>query len=176
MEHLKYPIGRLIIPEEITAQLIVKGTLDIATFPERLSAEVLDLSDEQLDTPYRPEGWTIRQVVHHCSDSHMNSIIRFKLALTEDKPTIRPYYEERWAELADSKSLDIAPALELLRGVHLRLSVLLHSLTETELKRTFIHPEHNQEFTLKESILNYAWHSNHHLAHITSLKKREGWR
>ncbi len=175
MEKLKYPIGRFVKPEQITADHITQGIEDIASFPERLHKEVAHLSEEQLDTPYRPEGWTIRQVVHHCADSHINSIMRFKLALTEDKPTIRPYHEERWAELADSKTLDIAPSLELLNGLHTRWVVLLNSLTNNDLERTFIHPDNNQEWTVKENILNYAWHCNHHLAHITSLKARLSW-
>ncbi len=176
MENLKYPIGRLVIPETVNSDLIRQGIEDIASFPERLRRTVHNLSDEQLNTPYRPEGWTIRQVVHHCADSHMNSIIRFKLALTEDTPTIRPYYEDRWAELADSKTLDIEPSLRLLDGVHKRLDILLNSLVEDDMEKSFIHPEYNRSYTLAQNILNYGWHCNHHLAHITCLKEKMGWK
>ncbi len=175
MDNLKYPIGKFQKPDTLTKDIVNKFIDDIEIFPKRLKREVENLSNEQLDTPYRPDGWTIRQVVNHCADSHMNSLIRFKLALTEDKPTIKPYYEERWAELADSKNMPIEPALKMLEGIHERWTVLLRSLTETELSRIFIHPEHGKEFRLDENIGVYAWHCNHHLAHITTLKTNKGW-
>ena len=112
LEHLKYPIGKFEKPTVITKDILKKWISDISTFPKRLLREVINLTDEQLDTPYRPNGWTIRQVIHHCADSHMNSLTRLKLALTEDQPTIKPYFEERWAELADSKNLPIEPSLK----------------------------------------------------------------
>ncbi|RZJ66891.1 MAG: putative metal-dependent hydrolase [Flavobacterium sp.] len=174
MEKLRYPIGKFEKPTGITSDLIEKAIAEIENFPLKLRLETQDLSDDQLDTPYRPEGWTVRQVVHHCADSHMNAITRFKLALTEDKPTIKPYEEALWAELADSK-LPISPALQMLDGIHGRLSVLLKSLSETDLRRTFIHPEHGREIPIEQLIFTYAWHGNHHLAHITSLKKRMRW-
>ena len=146
----------------------------ISTFPARLHKEVIGLKNEQLDTAYRPDGWTIRQVIHHCADSHMNSFIRFKLALTEDNPTIKPYWEDRWGELVDSK-MAIEFSLHILDGLHTRWTALLDSLTEAELKREFKHPEHSTPFKIDEYIGMYAWHSNHHLAHITELKKRKGW-
>ena len=176
MDNLKYPIGKFQKPETLTKEILDHFINDIESFPERLKTEVEHLSDEQLDTPYRPEGWTIRQVVNHCADSHMNSLTRFKLALTEENPTIKPYYEERWAELADSKNMPIASALKMLEGLHERWIVLLRSLTEKELNRKFIHPEHGKEFRLDENIGVYAWHCNHHLAHITTLKKNKGWK
>src|SRR4051812_11876203 len=114
MDSLKYPIGKFIKPDPLTSEIISTYINDIYTFPDRLRKEVENLSDEQLDTEYRPNGWTIRQVVNHCADSHMNSLVRFKLALTEDKPIIKPYFEERWAELADSKSIPVEPALRML--------------------------------------------------------------
>ncbi len=175
LEQLRYPIGRFHAPATIDNTLISKLVTEIESFPKRLKAEVANLSEAQLDTPYRPNGWTIRQVVHHCADSHMNSFIRFKLALTEVKPTIKPYYEERWAELADSKTLAIEPSLVLLEGLHQRWATLLKSLKSDDLARTFVHPEHGKEFRLDVTISNYAWHGNHHLAHITELKKRKGW-
>lgn len=176
VQQLRFPIGEYQKPEFLTKEIIQSYISDIENFPARLRKEVIHLTDEQLDTPYRPEGWTIRQVVNHCSDSHMNSLTRFKLALTEDKPTIKPYYEERWAELADSKTMPIEPALSMLDGIHIRWTVLLKSLTESEMKRGFIHPEHGREFRLDENIGVYAWHCNHHLAHITTLKKSKNWK
>ncbi|MFZ9846607.1 MAG: YfiT family bacillithiol transferase, partial [Flavobacteriales bacterium] len=127
-------------------------------------------------TPYREMGWTIRQVVHHCADSHMNSLTRFKLTLTEDKPVVKPYWEDRWAELVDSKSMPISPSVQMLEGIHARWTVLLNSLSEQDLVKSFIHPEHGKEFRVDENIGVYAWHCNHHLAHITELKKRKNWK
>lgn len=176
LEALKFPIGKYIKPNTLTANITQAYISEIESFPKRLRAEVSHLKEEQLDTPYRPEGWTIRQVVHHCADSHMNSLIRFKLALTEEAPTIKPYYEERWAALADSKTMPIAPSLELLEGLHQRWTVLLKNLNETDLAKTFIHPEHGKSFRIDENIGVYAWHGNHHLAHITSLKSRMHWK
>lgn len=175
LNQLKFPIGKFEKPPVLTDLLRESFITDIETFPARLRKEVASLNDSQLDTPYRPDGWTIRQVVHHCADSHMNSIIRFKLALTEDKPTIKPYFEDRWAELADTKNLSIEPSLLLLEGLHTRWTKLLRSLSLEDLKRSFIHPEHGREIVLEENLGIYAWHCNHHLAHVTSLKKRMGW-
>jgi hypothetical protein len=176
LEEMKYPIGRFKMPSLAKPETLDKYIADIESFPNRLKAEVEILADEQLDTPYRPDGWTIRQVVNHCADSHMNGLARLKLALTEDKPTIKPYFENRWAELADSKTMPIEAALLMLDGLHKRWAILLRSLTENDLKRIYIHPEHGKEFRLEESIGLYAWHCNHHLAHITELKKRMSWR
>jgi hypothetical protein len=175
LDTLKFPIGKFNKPVVILEENITHWIEQIETFPQRLKAEVKDLSKEQLDTVYRPDGWTIRQVVHHCADSHMNSYTRFKLALTEDKPIIKPYYEERWAELADARSGPIDFSLQLLEGLHARWTIVLKSLTKEDLKRSFIHPEHGKELFLSENIGVYAWHCNHHLAHITELKKRNGW-
>jgi hypothetical protein len=175
LEKLKFPIGHFVKPAELTKKLRETFIHDIEGFPDRLEKEVASLNEEQLDTEYRPKGWTIRQVVHHCSDSHMNSLTRFKLTLTEDKPTIKPYWEDRWAELADSKTMPVAPALQMLKGLHARWTVLLKSVKEEEWQRSFIHPEHGKEITLGENIGIYAWHCNHHLAHITQLKARKNW-
>lgn len=175
MNPLSYPIGVYKKRLPITADRIAKDIADIDAFPRRIRQAVSNMNDAQLDTPYRPDGWTVRQVVHHCSDSHMNALIRFKLALTEDQPTIRPYFEERWAELADSKSMDIEPALTLLDGLHARWTCLLRSLSAEDLARKYVHPEYGQVYALEELIGQYAWHCNHHLAHVTELMKREGW-
>ena len=176
LDNLRFPIGHFTKPEKYTKAVLEQYIQTIADFPSKLKQEVAHLSNEQLETPYRPEGWTIRQVVHHCADSHMNSFIRFKLALTEDKPTIKPYFEDRWAELPDSKNMPIASSLQLLEGLHFRWTVLLKSLSDENLERKFIHPEHGNEIALKENIGVYAWHCEHHLAHITELKKRKGWK
>ena len=175
LEKLRFPIGPFEKPADLNPEILASYIQDIESFPERLRMEVEGLSEEQLNTPYRPQGWTIRQVVHHCGDSHMNSLTRFKLALTEDSPTIRPYFEDRWAELADSRTMPIGPSLQFLAGLHARWVVLLKSLTGKDLQRKFIHPEHGREFRLDETIGMYAWHCNHHFAHITELKKRMCW-
>ncbi len=175
LEQLKYPIGRFTKPEAFTPEFLEKAIATIESFPEKLKKETQNLSEEQLDTPYRENGWTIKQVVHHCADSHINSIIRFKLALTEDKPTIRPYFEDRFAELTDSKNFPIEASLQMLEGTHKRWVALLKSLSEEDLQKTFIHPEHNREFSLELNIAIYAWHCEHHLAHITVLKNKKGW-
>lgn len=175
IEKLKFPIGKFETPILIHSVELGQYINDIETFPIRLKKEVNQLSDIQLDTPYRPNGWTIRQVVHHCADSHINSFVRFKLALTEKEPTIKPYFEERWAELSDSKTMSIEPSLMMLDGLHKRWVVLLKSLTDSDLEKSFVHPEHGKAFKLKVSIANYAWHCNHHLAHITVLKSLKGW-
>lgn len=175
LDKLRFPIGKYEKPAIITKELIHNYISEIAGFPEKLRKEVAHLNDEQLDTQYRPGGWTIRQVIHHCADSHINAFTRFKLALTEENPLIKPYYEDRWAELSDSRQLDIHPALLMLEGLHQRWIHLLNSLTEQDLERGFIHPEHGNQVLLKENAGIYAWHGAHHLAHITELKKRRNW-
>jgi hypothetical protein len=174
LEKLRFPIGHFEKPALYTKEIVSGYIAIIAAFPEKLKAAVSDLDEEQLDTPYRDGGWTIRQVVHHCADSHMNSLIRFKLALTEETPIIKPYFENLWANLADSQ-MAIEPSLQILEGLHQRWGFLLNSLTEEELEKSFIHPEHGKIFQLKEVIGAYAWHCDHHLAHITELKKRKEW-
>lgn len=175
LEKLKYPIGPFSKPENITSQLLEDAIATIAAFPKKLREETEHLNNGQLETPYRPGGWTIRQVVHHCADSHMNCYIRIKWALTEDEPTIKYYLEDRWANGADNTKMPIAPTLQLLDGLHFRLSFIMENLSKTELERTYIHPEHNKVFDLKELICQYAWHCNHHLAHITTLKNSKKW-
>lgn len=175
VEQLKYPIGKFEKPTTITKDILKKWISDISLFPTRLKNEVKHLTNEQLDTQYRSDGWTIRQVVHHCADSHMNSLTRLKLALTEDQPTIKLYFEELWAELLDTKNMPIEPSLQMIEGIHGRWTVLLNNLTEEQYGRIFIHPEHGETFRVDENIGFYAWHCNHHLAHITETKKRNNW-
>ena len=175
MEDLKYPIGQFKKPDIINDSHLKNYISIIALFPGKLKAEVEHLSEEQLDTPYRPDGWTVRQLVNHCADSHVNAFIRHKLALTENTPTICPYPEALWAELADAK-VPIESALITLKGIHERWVIVLKSLSEKQWQRGFIHPEKGRELSLRESTGSYAWHCEHHLAHITSLKKRRGWK
>jgi len=172
---LRYPIGKLQRVASVNDGQR-KAMIDaIADTPAKLKAAVAGLNEQQLDTPYRPGGWTVRQVVHHLPDSHLNAFIRFKLALTEDKPTIKPYDEARWAELADAKA-PIEPSLVLLDSLHKRWLVLLNSLGPADWQRSMVHPEHPAPMTLDDVLQIYAWHGRHHVAHITSLRERNGWR
>jgi hypothetical protein len=175
LEKLKYPIGKFEKPEAITPQIIKDCIAEIAAFPKRLMAQVCGLTQDQLETPYRPGGWTIRQVIHHCADSHMNCLIRFKWSLTEENPTIKFYYEDRWAEGDDNRNMPIEPTLLFLEGLHFRLAYLMNGLSDSELHRTYVHPEHGKVFELREVICLYAWHCNHHLAHITTIKAVKNW-
>jgi DinB superfamily len=175
LEKSSYPIGKFIALDHYSNEYLLEKIDEIATFPERLKSEVLLLTDEQLDTPYRKDGWTIRQVIHHCADSHMNCYIRIKWALTEENPIIKYYHEDRWSELHDNLTMPIQSSLLLLESLHFRLAYLMKSLSEDDLKKSFIHPEHSKEFQIKEIIGTYAWHGNHHLAHITELKRRKSW-
>ncbi|MFN0049535.1 MAG: YfiT family bacillithiol transferase [Cytophagales bacterium] len=170
VEHLKFPIGKFAKPAQFTKNVLESCISTIENFPLKLKKVVEDYTELQLDTPYRPEGWTVRQVIHHCADSHINSFARFKFALTEEKPTIKPYFEDRWAELPDAKTMPIEPSLDLLHGLHARWAILLKSLNDSELKRCFIHPEHGREIDLTEYICFYAWHCEHHLAHVLLVK------
>ena len=174
MTDLRYPIGKFHFEGPLTESQKRASLDDIARAPANLRAAVKGLSDVQLDTAYRPGGWTVRQVVHHVPDSHLNSYVRFKLALTEDEPTIKPYAEDRWAELADTKSTPIEVSLTLLESLHDRWVRLLRSLTPEEWKRTFRHPELGA-MTLEKTLALYAWHGRHHVTHITSLREREQW-
>ncbi len=174
MTDLRYPIGKFHFDGPLSEEQ--KKTLlnEIAGAPANVRAAVRGLSEAQFETPYRPGGWTVRQVVHHVPDSHLNSYVRFKLALTEEEPTIKPYAEDRWAELADTKSTPIEVSLTLLDSLHDRWVRLLGSLTPEQWKRTFRHPDLGS-MTLEKTLALYAWHGRHHVAHITALRQREGW-
>ena len=172
-EDLRFPIGKFDSNFEVTDELRQKYINTISDLHENLYEAVKNLWDVQLDTPYRPEGWTVRQVVHHIADSHLNSYCRFKLALTEDVPTIRPYYEDRWAELEDSK-MPIDVSMKIIEGIHSRWTSLLNSMSDEDFKRKLNHPE-SGEWTLDKFLGLYDWHSRHHLAHITTLAERENW-
>jgi hypothetical protein len=174
-DNLRYPIGPYEPPTVFTDEILSRWIAILDDFPARLTQETAHLTDEQLDTRYRPKGWSIRQVVHHCADSHFNSFVRFKLALTEEKPVIKPYFEDRWAELVDGESTPIEPSLKIIEGLHERWVNLLKSLGDVDWHKTFVHPEHGREIPLNENLGLYAWHCNHHLAHITTLKESKGW-
>jgi uncharacterized damage-inducible protein DinB len=174
MTDLRYPIGKFSYAGRLTEDQKRAFLDDIAHTPKNLRAAVQGLSEAQLDTPYRPGGWTVRQVVHHVPDSHLNSYVRFKLALTEDEPIIKPYAEDRWAELADTKGTPVEVSLTLLDSLHDRWVRLLQSLTPEEWKRTFRHPDLGA-MTLEKTLALYAWHGRHHVAHITTLRERSGW-
>ena len=170
----RYPIGKFDRNINVTKEMRSDFMNIIDTLPSQLRMEVENLSEQQLDTPYRFGGWTIRQVVHHIPDSHINSYVRFKLTLTENNPTIKTYEEHLWAELKDSLETPINISLTLLEALHSRWVILLRSLTDEQFKKTFQHPEWGN-ITLSKTLALYAWHSKHHLAHITELKKKMGW-
>ncbi len=171
---LRYPVGQFEFTEPLTAEKRDVLITEIEETPARLRAAVSGLTDEQLDTPYRPDGWTVRQVVHHLPDSHVNSYMRFKLALTEEEPMIRTYHEERWAELSEARSAPIDVSLDLLDALHRRWVMFLRMLTAEDLTRSFKHPEWGL-VSIDKAIGMYAWHGRHHVAHITSLRDRMNW-
>jgi len=168
---LRYPVGKFKFPETVSVDDRNRFLDEIASTPTHLKAAVAGLSAAHLDTPYRPGGWTVRQLVHHVPESHMNSYIRYKLALTEDEPTIKPYYEDRWAELSDARTCPIEPSLALLESLHQRWITLLRGLSEADWKRTFRHPDMGL-VRLDQNAALYAWHGRHHVAHITGLRER----
>jgi hypothetical protein len=174
MADLRYPVGRFDMTIQPSEADRAQAIEDIAAAPARLRTAVAGLTDAQLDTPYRPGGWTVRQVVHHLPDSHVNAYIRFRFALTEEFPTIKAYDENRWAELPDARSAPVELSLDLLESVHRRLLVLLRSLDAAALARTLAHPEIGV-VPIERNICLYGWHSRHHIAHITSLRERQGW-
>lgn len=173
---LRYPIGKFSRPKDaLTADQRNKFIDEIADAPARLASAIRGLSPAQLDTPYRPGGWTVRQVIHHLPDSHMNSYVRFKLALTEDEPVIKPYEENLWAQLDDSRDTPVEVSLALLENLHKRWVILLRSFAPADWPRKFRHPELGPT-TLEQALALYAWHGRHHVAHITALRERNAWR
>jgi uncharacterized damage-inducible protein DinB len=170
----RYPVGKYEEPAKVTPELRARAIQEIAATPEKLLAAVKGLNDAQLDTPYREGGWTVRQVVHHVADSHMNSYVRFRLALTETEPTIKPYEESAWAKLEDAAHSPIEVSLRLLEPLHERWVRLLRSLKPEDFARTFRHPEHGAR-TIDWMLFLYEWHGKHHTAHITELRKQKGW-
>jgi uncharacterized damage-inducible protein DinB len=171
---LSYPIGKFQRPQEVTPQMRGEFIAQIAAAPEALRNAVEGLSEDQLDTPYRPEGWTVRQVIHHVADSHMHSNIRMRFALTSAEPTIMPYPEAVWAELPDARNAPVDASLLLLENLHHRWVALLKSMSSADFGRTFRHPELGV-VRLDTNLALYAWHGRHHTAHITRLRDRMGW-
>ena len=171
IEVLKYPVGKYEAPSEINDEIFDEWIETLASLPEKLKKLVKNLSYDELELPYRPGGWTIKQVVHHLADSHLNSFIRFKWILTEEKPTIKTYIQDEWAKTLDASNEEIMHSTEILEGLHARLVILLKSLRPDQKKRTFIHPEYAKELSLEWMVGLYAWHSRHHLAHIKQAIK-----
>jgi len=168
LQQLKYPIGQFIMPEIFDEKQAKIWISEIENLPGQIKKATENLSNEELNQTYRPEGWTLRQVVHHIPDSHMNAYIRFKQAMTEDIPTIRPYYEERWAETEEARDGDIEMSVALLTGLHQRWVAFLKTLKIQDYQRKYIHPAQGKELTLAIMLGTYAWHGKHHLAHITN--------
>ena len=171
---LRYPIGQFKFEGQPTDEQLRQFISDIEQAPSRLRAAVDGLSEQQLETPYRPGGWTVRQVAHHLPESHMNGYVRMKLALTEDNPTIKPYDEARWAETPDIRGTPVAVSLALLEALHQRWVTLLKALSPADFARNFTHPE-TGPWTIGRYVASYAWHGKHHVAHITRLRERMGW-
>jgi uncharacterized damage-inducible protein DinB len=170
----RYPIGKYELPADVTPAKRAEAIREIASAPEKIRAAVHGLNEKQLNTPYRDGGWTVRQVVHHVADSHMNAYVRWRLALTESEPIIKPYEESAWAKLEDAAHAPVEVSLRLLEPLHERWVSLLHSIKEREFARTLRHPDHGL-LTLDWMLFLYAWHGKHHTAHITELRKQKGW-
>lgn len=175
LEELRYPIGKFEVPSAISEEQISKWIAILEHYPNKLELLVNELSTSQLESPYRPGGWTVRQVIHHVADSHHHSYIRFKWALTEETPVIKPYLEKEWAELFDTRTAPIELSLNHLSAVHAKLVYLLKGLSSSDLKCSFIHPESAESTTIEENIGRYVWHGNHHYMHIKNLLLRENW-
>jgi uncharacterized damage-inducible protein DinB len=174
MEKLRYPIGKFNFDVDVTPEKRRAWIRHVESLPRELRRAVSGLSPEQLDTPYREGGWTVRQLAHHLADSHMNAFIRWKLALTESSPTIKPYDQDEWVTTADVTDADVEPSLTLVEGLHARWTKLLSSLSPSDFAREFNHPESGVT-TLDRQLQLYAWHGRHHVAHIDSLRQRKGW-
>lgn len=175
IEKLKFPIGSLDTNPEQSEANRTKWKATIAALPQKLRAAVEYLNEEQLNTPYRPDGWTVRQVVHHVADSHMNAYIRFHWAMTEDEPIIKAYDQDGWAHMSDGLTAPLEPSLMIVDGIHLRLSYLLDRMTDEDFDKMLVHPDWKEPLSLGFMLSMYAWHSEHHLAHITHLAKRMSW-
>lgn len=175
MTDLRYPIGKYAPLADVDDAQRRAWIGDIAATPAALRAAVTGLSDEQLDTPYRPGGWTVRQLVHHVPDSHVNAYVRFKLALTEDEPIVKPYMEDRWAELPDSTATPTEVSLGFLEMLHARWVTLLRAMSPEDFRRGYRHPEYGRVVPLSEVLGLYSWHGRHHVAHVTALRERNGW-
>ncbi len=169
MQNLRYPVGKFEYPSGFSQSDLEGWIQGISTFPMDFSEVALSLTPAQLSSPYRPGGWTGRQVIHHVSDSHLQAYSRFKLVLTEERPTIKPYFEDRWAELADTKDTPIAVSIDLLKALHQRWTILMRSMSRKDFDKSYIHPDYGKEYTLGAVCKLYDWHGRHHLAHLQLL-------
>jgi hypothetical protein len=172
---LRFPVGKFVRPESLSPEQRKAAIRTIAELPAKLRAALKGLNEKQLATPYRPDGWTVTQVVHHISDSHMNALTRLKLGLTEEVPTIKPYDEAKWAELEDGRSTLVSESLAMIDGLHAKWAFLLERMKPEQFARKINHPEWKTPMSLDTLLALYEWHSRHHVAHITELRKREGW-
>ncbi len=175
LERLRYPVGRFTYPTTVSPTELSAHIAEIERLPQNMRDAIAGLSEAQLSTPYREGGWAVRQVVHHVPDSHMNAFVRFKLALTEDTPTIRPYDQTKWAELPDVSGTPVQVSLSLLDSLHARWLKLLQGMNSSDFSREYLHPEHGKTHRLDAVLAMYAWHSRHHVAQITGLRERQGW-
>ena len=173
IEKLKYPIGKFDVPTDISEAYFKTALDSILTFPNKLQSAIANISREKFELQYRPNSWNVMQIIHHCADSHMNALQRIKLALTENNPTIKPYLENEFVLLNDYTFESLNDAVQILKGVHNKLFLILNNLEEQDLSKIFFHPEHNKNFSIEETALSYAWHSNHHLAQIKQALKFE---
>lgn len=173
-EDPRYPIGKY-DPQPFSEDQRKEWLIDIQLLPQQIESAILNLDENQLETPYREEGWTVKELVHHVADSHMNAYTRFKLGLTEDKPLVKAYDEKAWARMADTKSIPVNVSITLLHALHLRWHVILQNISRDEWDRVVIHSEHKKEMTLWYLLGMYAWHSRHHVAHINRLREIRGW-
>lgn len=175
LEFLKYPLGRFKSPDKITSDDRRQWIKSIETLPASLKRLTESWNNNQWNTPYRPGGWTARQLIFHISDSHMNSLLRFKLGLTEDCPTIKPYDQDAWVNMSDVSQLSPHVSLELIDGIHQRFSNVLNNMSNDDFHRDIFHPELNKKMSLEKMLALYGWHSEHHLAHLKNLSKTQGW-
>ena len=174
LHNLRFPIGEFSNPERVSSSDLENWIEDIREFPELVKTHTQNLSSEELSWKYRPDGWNIKQLVHHCVDSHLNAWSRFKLALTEDNPAIRPYFEDRWANLPEANLDDISDSLLILEALHRKWVRMLEFMSEEDMNRTYFHPEYNDTFALFQVLANYAWHCKHHEAHIRQALSAQG--
>ena len=174
LKALQFPIGEFKVTDNPTETQVSEWIKDIEIFPSQLKEVIKNTSAEALAYKYRPNGWTVNQVVHHCADSHINAFLRLKLSLTENNPTIRPYFEDRFGELIDSLDTNLTASLQIITGIHFKWTQLLKSLTVNDLQKTFFHPEHQTTFTILENIQNYSWHCKHHLQHVKNAINSNG--
>lgn len=174
MKENQYPIGKY-QPQPFSEKQLEEWLIDIKFLPQHLEYAILNLDEKQLETPYREGGWTVQQLVHHVADSHMNAYIRFKLGLTEDNPTIKPYDENEWAKMQDTKKLPVNISITLLHAVHARWYTILEHMKHKDFERTVFHPEHQKQMSLWFLLGMYAWHCRHHTAHVTTLRENKGW-